>query len=341
MRPLPGGRGSVTVAIALGVLCGCGRYSDFTLPAPGPALPIAYEASTTSPPLLTRGAPGAWDSSDVLNPSVVQWREQYLNIYSGFDGRTWRTGVATSGDGERWTKQVQVLAPGPGAWEGDYIAANGSAMEFQGRLFYWYQGGRPPQIGLAESGDGRVWSKHAAPVLATGPRGSFDERGVADPYVMRYGDLLYLFYLGQDRASRQTIGVARSRDGVEWTKARANPILEPGGPGEFDERGVGEPAVWAASGWYWMLYTGRDNGERRRIGLARSRDGVSWTKLGVIFEGRDAWNSRVVCDPTVLQQGREVRVWYGGGDVARPDERIDGQIGEFTLTAEPARGEAR
>ena len=33
----------------------------------------------------------------------------------------------------------------------------------------------------------------------------------------------------------------------------------------------------------------------------------------------------------------EVRVWYGGGDVARPDERIDGEIGTFTLRAEAAR----
>jgi len=323
--------------LTLAALCACGRYDNFTLPDSGPRQEIVYKAGAVTPAELSRGAPDEWDASDVLNPSVVEWRGGLLNLYSGFDGRTWRTGAAVSSDGARWEKRGQVLTPGPATWEGHYIAANGSVRVFQNRLFYWYQAGRPPQIGLAESDDGRAWKKREIPVVGTGPRGSFDERGVADPYVFRFGDLLYLFYLGQDRANRQMLGLARSRDGVEWTKLRTNPILEPGGPGEFDERGVGEPAVWAAHGWYWMLYTGRDEKEQRRIGLARSSDGVAWTKLGVIFAGGGGWNSKVVCDPTVLQQGEEVRVWYGGGDVARPDERIDGQIGEFTLTAEPGR----
>ena len=241
--------------------------------------------------------------------------------------------MATSADGLAWTKRGLVLEPAPG----DYIAANGSALAFHGKLFYWYQVARPPRIGLAESADGLTWTKRAKPVVELGPRGSFDERGAADPNVIGAGGILYMFYLGQDRAHRQMLGVARSDDGVTWTKLRGNPVLELGGPGDFDERGVGEPAVWATAGSYWMLYTGRDRHEQRRIGLARSRDGVHWTKLGVIFEGRDAWNSKVVCDPSVIARGDEVRVWYGGGDVARPDERIDGQIAMFTLTAEPAQ----
>ena len=336
MRQSPPFFAITLAALALASLGACGRYADFTLPPPGPVEKIVYRVSSATGPVMGRGAQGAWDSSDVLNPSVVQWRGLCYNFYSGFDGRTWRTGLATSPDGVRWAKQGQVLSPGPAAWEGDYIAANGSALQFGHGLLYWYQAGRPARIGLAESDDGRAWRKRGAPVLGTGPRGSFDERGAADPYVFRVGDFFCMYYLGQDRANRQTIGVARSRDGAVWTKLRANPVLEPGGPGEFDERGVGEPAVWAASGWYWMLYTGRDDRERRRIGLAKSRDGVSWTKLGAIFVGGESWNRAVVCDPTVLDEGREVRVWYGGGDVARPDERIDGQIGEFTLTAEPS-----
>jgi hypothetical protein len=38
-----------------------------------------------------------------------------------------------------------------------------------------------------------------------------------------------------------------------------------------------------------------------------------------------------------MERGGQARVWYGGGDVPRPDERIDGQIGLFTLTPEAAR----
>jgi len=327
--------------LALAVLSACGRYADFTLPSPGPTKDISYKVSGAMPPVRTRGAPGTWDAVDVLNPSVAFWRGTYYNLYSGFDGRTWRTGGTTSPNGVAWTKHGPILAPDASTWEGDYIAANGSVLVFRDRLFYWYQAARPPRIGLAESADGQEWVKHVHPVLNPGPRGSFDERGAADPYVISPGDSLYMYYLGQDRARRQTIGLARSNDGIVWTKLRGNPVLDPGPPGDFDERGLGEPAVWSAYGSYWMLYTGRDRHEQRRIGLARSRDGVQWTKLGAIFEGHDTWNSKVVCDPTVIVQGEQVRVWYGGGDVPRPDERIDGQIGMFTLTPEPAPGSAR
>jgi hypothetical protein len=40
-----------------------------------------------------------------------------------------------------------------------------------------------------------------------------------------------------------------------------------------------------------------------------------------------------VCDATVIVNGDRVRVWFGGGDVARPDQKIHGQIGTATLTA--------
>ena len=113
-----------------------------------------------------------------------------------------------------------------------------------------------------------------------GPRGSWDERARGRS-VCRSGRRCLLPVLpGQDRARRQRLGVARfagrRRAG---TSSRANPILELGAPGAFDENGLGEPAVWASHGWYWMLYTGRDRRENRRIGLARSRDGVRWERL--------------------------------------------------------------
>ena len=253
------------------LLCGCGRYADFTLPAPAgtPTTPhFVWQAQPV--PVLEHGSAGDWDSNDALNPSVVSFHGSMFNLYSGFDGKVWSTGLATSPDGIRWTKQGKVLSPDPSTWEGDYIAANGAAIVDGAQLLYFYQGGRVPRIGLAISSDGRVWKRHGEPVVGLGPRGSWDERGVADPYVIRAGGKLYLFYLGQDRARVQRLGVAVSDDGVVWTKLRSNPILEPGGLGEFDENGTGEPAVWDAGGYYWMLYTGRARNEVRRLGMARS-----------------------------------------------------------------------
>src|SRR5580698_5415590 len=252
------------------LLSGCSRYSDFTLPSPesgGLRPPFRWEASPD--PVLSGAV-------DTLNPSVIHFRGAYLNLYSEYDGHTWHTALATSNDGVHWDKHGRVLSPE--GWEGSYIAANGSAMALDDRIFYWYQAGDPPRIALARSSDGRAWTKHPEPVVLPGPRGSFDERGVSDPYVIRSGNTFYLFYTGLDRARRLRLGIAQSADGVHWSKLRSNPILEIGGRGAFDENGLGEPAVWSSAGFWWMLYTGRATGEQRRMGLAKSRDGIHWER---------------------------------------------------------------
>jgi len=318
---------------------GCGQYRDFTLlPLDDRSAAASFRWEVVEGPVLGRGAPGEWDAVDALNPSVVRFEGLYHNLYSGFDGRTWHTGLATSPDGVEWTKQGKVLSPDPGSWEGEYIAANGSAVVVDGEILYWYQAGEPPRIGLARSGDTRLWTKLPQPVLNAGPRGAWDEKGVADPYVVRIGGNFYMFYLGQDRARRQRLGVAVSEDGVVWWKLRSNPILEPGPAGAFDAGGLGEPAVWASHGRYWMLYTARDRREYRRLGLASSTNGVDWerTSDSAVLVGDQAWNSKVVCDPTLEAAPGEIRVWFGGGDVAHPAENLNGQIGLAILRIESA-----
>lgn len=325
------------IALAL-IAAGCGRYRDFTLPAlagapaaGSPAAGVTWRAQ--SAPVLERGQPGEWDSVDVLNPSVIRFRGEFWNLYSGFDGHTWHTGVATSPDGEHWRKRGKILSPDAGTWEGDYIAANGAALaEADGSLAYLYQAGRLARIGLARSSNGLRWTKQPQPVLEPGPRGSWDERGVADPYVVETGGKRYLFYTGMDRARRQRLGIAVSGDGMTWCKLRSNPVLEVGDYGAFDENGLGEPAVWVSGGQYWMLYCGRGRTEVRRMGLAESSDGVHWRKLPQVLAGTAPWNRAVLCDPTVLAVADgAVRVWFGGGDIPRPDENINGAIGTGIL----------
>lgn len=288
-------------ALLLVLLSGCGRYSDFTLPPPdaaGPHAPFTWEASAA--PVIARGDPGAWDSVDALNPSVVRVHGAYLNLYSGYDGGVWHTGVAQSSDGVAWRKLGLALSPE--RWE-ERIAANGSALVEGNEIRYWYVGGDHPRIGLARSRDGGVtWSKESQPVVPLGPLGSFDERAVADPDVIRRGEFLYLFYLGQDRARRQRLGVARSRDGVAWEKLRSNPVLDLGPAGAFDEGGLGEPAVWSSgaltgcctpaaimmssAGWVWRARrtacTGSGSLAPRpsaapRPGIARSSAILPWS----------------------------------------------------------------
>jgi predicted GH43/DUF377 family glycosyl hydrolase len=320
---------------------GCShRYADFGLPsAAGNPVPVTLEITADKLPSM-EPAPSTWEGVDVLNPSVIRHSGRLLNIYSAFDGKTWHTGIAESADGEagkQWRHRARILSPDQ-PWEGRYIASNGSALSRpDGEIRYWYQAGEPvPRIGLARSRDGgRTWIKHPDPVVPAGPRGSWDERGVADPYVIEaQGGVLYIIFLGQNRARQQRLGLARSFDGgVTWEKRRANPILDFGEEGAFDENGLGEPAVWQSHGRWWMLYTGRDRHENRRIGLAYSQDGAGWKRWSeqAVMSGVEPWNSRVVCDPTVMVAGDVVRIWYGGGDVAHPAENIHGRIGYAEL----------
>jgi predicted GH43/DUF377 family glycosyl hydrolase len=308
------------------LLTGCSRYSNVALPAvSGGAANVTWTFEEHPAPVMQRG-----DAQDVLNPSVVRRAgAPYLNAYSEYDGKTWRTRLAQSEDGLRWKQLQPTLSPEPGTWEGSYIAANGSALFVGPEIWYWYHSGprERPRIGVA-----RDWKKDRTPVLEPGPYMSWDEYGVADPYVIQVGEWFYMYYLGEDRAWRQRIGVARSHNGSEWQKLRTNPILEVGEPGSFDEHGLGEPAVWESAGFYWMLYTGRGAGEVRKLGMARSTDGVHWTKLPEVFSGAQEWDAQVICDPTVQKiDDRTVAVWFGGGNVPKPDEGLNGQIGYGVL----------
>ena len=328
---------AVLTACAL-VCAGCAAPKQAVFTVEG-CLAVAFDppddlsAAVVAAPVLSPGPEGEWDAVDVLNPSVVRFGGAYFNLYSGFDGAVWRTGAATSSDGLAWQKSAAnpVLEPDPSTWEADYIAANGAAVEHGGELLYWYQAGPrgETEIGLARSRNGGTFDKHPEPVLRPGPARSWDETAVGDPYALRCGDAFYLYYLGQNRFGVQRLGVARSADGVRWSKSHRNPLFEPGGKGEFDERGLGEPAVYRGPGGFRMLYTGRDGEEHRALGWAVSQDGVDWRKapeLGVV-RGEQDWNRAVVCDPTFWFEPGRALLWFGGGNLPSPDEHLNGRVG--------------
>jgi sucrose-6-phosphate hydrolase SacC (GH32 family) len=73
----------------------------------------------------------------------------------------------------------------------------------------------------------------------------------------------------------------------------------------------------------------------RRLALARSRDGVHWDKQPMVIAGDQPWDSKVICDPSVIVNGNRVTVWFGGGDVAHPAQNIHGQIGLGELLSAP------
>ena len=59
---------------------------------------------------------------------------------------------------------------------------------------------------------------------------------------------------------------------------------------------------------------------------------MHWTKLPQVIGGSQPWDAKVICDPTVsTDAGGETIVYFGGGDIASPDENLHGQIGRGVL----------
>lgn len=284
-----------------------------------------------------------WESIDVLNPSVIMWKGNYYNYYSGWDGNVWRTGIAVSKDGINWSKKSDnpILDVRNDSWDSSYIAANGSAVVFQNKVYYFYQGvdadTKTSAIGLAISNDAEEFKERMNnPVLQPGEGIEWDCNGVADPYVINFNGKLYMYYLGQNEKGIQRLGVAASEDGVNWVKYANNPIMDVGVNGAFDENGLGEPSVVYHAPYFYMLYTGRSNVEQRNIGVAVSLDGVTWKKMnyqGIVDLSENTWNNQVVCDTTLLENNEGgYYVWYGGGNVPSPDQNLNGKIGLFEIS---------
>jgi len=68
------------------------------------------------------------------------------------------------------------------------------------------------------------WEKHGRPIIDLGPKGTFDSVLVCLPCVVRDGDEYKLWCSGYDGKTWR-IGLATSRDGINWAKDHRNPVL--------------------------------------------------------------------------------------------------------------------
>lgn len=282
----------------------------------------------------------------MLNPSIVKFNNMFFNYYSGYNGEIWQTGLATSENGQDWKKYEHnpIISLSEDGFDSSYIAANGHSIIIEDAVYYYYQGTDQKgvtSIGLAVSQDGYNFEKKGK-VLS----GDLDwcETAVADPYVVGVDGLYYMYFLGQNALGVQRLGIAYSMDGLSWTKY-PYPIMDVGGVGTFDEKGLGEPSIYYNAPYFYMLYTGRRTDEYRNIGLAISLDGINWKKMstqGIISTKDDAWNSKVICDTTFIDtdiQDDLVTVYYGGGNVASSADHLNGQIGSFVVDLTQGRDE--
>jgi len=232
-------------------------------------------------PVITYGTGGLWDDYTITPGPVFTVADQYLMLYSGYDGNRWRIGVATSTDRLTWEKYAgnPVLDLG-GSGEWDDAGVFWTDVLHDGSTYHMlYSGysGSQYQIGHATSSDGFAWTKDPAnPVLALAAGGQWDDYHVYSPALGEYDGEYHLWYVGAPSSGGdRRIGHATSADLWTWTRDGDSYYLAPdlSGEGSYLLR----PSISEVEEQlYMMLYTNSGSSARQR--MLTTLDGVSWMR---------------------------------------------------------------
>ncbi len=226
--------------------------------------------------------------------------------------------LVESADGVHWSEPVIVLGPNPAtSWEDDM---NRPAVVKRADGYHlWFTGQAQGQsrIGYATSADGVTWRRMSErPVLE--PSAPWEKVAVMCPDVLwdEAAGLWRMWYSGGDQYEPDAIGHATSPDGLHWTKHAANPIFAADPASAWERHKVTACQVVRHDGWYLMFYIGFENEHLARIGLARSRDGLSgWQRLPanpILSPTPDAWDADACYKPVAILDGQRWLLWYNG-----------------------------
>ncbi len=102
---------------------------------------------------------------------------------------------------------------------------------------------------------------------------------------------VYLLYRAQSDTkppSPSVVGLAKSSDGINFTRLSGKPILYP--EYEYEREGCEDPRiVTLPNGEYLLMYSGYD-GKTSRLCSAIGKDLVNWKKLGLVFKDKKYQN---------------------------------------------------
>ncbi len=140
--------------------------------------------------------------------------------------------------------------------------------------------------------------KHPAnPILTAGPEGAWDAAGIERSAVIRLKrDDWRMWYACTGQ--KHSIGLATSKDGVNWTKYSGNPVLTPTEP--WERAYLSPSSVLFVNGRFYLYYWGpghvypdRVTGKlppphMKYIALATSEDGIHWTRQGALDGNKGA-----------------------------------------------------
>ncbi|MCJ7811747.1 FG-GAP-like repeat-containing protein [bacterium] len=216
---------------------------------------ICYATSTNGLEWTKHGVAlpygSGWDGQSLHYPFVLKISEnEYRMYYSGHCGygRQMDIGMATSTDGEYWTRYGSTpIFPATTVPGADQLLM-GSIVYIDNIFKMWFSGciinGSEWQIRLATSSDGINWSDQGV-VLEKGEEGEWDTSlsGGPRPFVVIRNGIYEMWYDGTNSYPNgdYSIGYAISSDGIHWIKHTSNPRITAGSAGNWDSKNTMNP----------------------------------------------------------------------------------------------------
>jgi len=160
------------------------------------------------------------------------------------------------------------------------------------------------------------WAKSPSnPVLGPTPN-QWDATYTTTPRVI-YDGKVYRMWFNGGRFGSSGVGYATSSDGVSWSQLSA-PVLEPGPHGAWDSSSVALGSILWNGTFFMMWYRGSNPTAfaSGAVGLATSKDGVSWTKSSrnPVLTATPI-DQGYIASPYVIRLGLTYNMWYTAKNV--------------------------
>ncbi|WP_344975733.1 family 43 glycosylhydrolase [Compostibacter hankyongensis] len=290
-------------------------------------------AAAQTPRMMYGDATGASGMPFSKDPYVVNFKGRYLMYYSMWklkdsndphSGKFLAIGIAQSSNLNDWKKVGEMLPEGP--YEKKGLGAPGALIR-DGKVHLFYQtygNDAKDAICHAVSDDGIHFIRDASNPIFHPKKSAWTNGRAIDADVYFFNGKYFLYFATRDTAGRiQKLGVATAPANTDfsrkdWTQASHDAILAP----QLDWEGqcIEAPSIIAHKGKLFMFYAGNYNNHPQQIGVAVSRDGISWERISrspFLSNGKPGeWNESESGHPDIFEDsdGKTYLFFQGNKD---------------------------
>lgn len=265
--------------------------------------------------------------------SVIRWKDKWHMFL--MTSQPMVTKLAVSDDGLTWSRpnHKHLLKPEM-PWEGSYNLAKAAVVrDNEVWLYYFGKKNKTEMIALARSKDLVNWKKEPKPIFSHQDSSLEGSRAFPD-CVIKEGETWYMYYdVGFDynhprNPDGYAIGVATSKDGINWKDSPKSPMLTTSKrtSTSWDDGMVSQCSVHKIDDWFYMLYSGGTNNygrqysgkNRKAFGLARAHHPEGpWEKFphNPVFKptgNKDDFDGIYLQHPCPVKVGNQWRLYYNG-----------------------------